>query len=138
MATNRKRKQNPYADTNTQQQTTATSQKRIKKDVDAIFKKTLSLMREGSKKYAHKTVEEPQQGEEGEACSQCSQLGAKVLCETCSSFLCEHCAQKCEGELHLESITYFCSVCRIINYDKPDERIFCLDCEDYNTKTKQT
>lgn len=45
-------------------------------------------------------------------------------CNYCDRLSCSTCRRTCE-----RCVKVYCTFCSTINYDRPAERMFCLDCE---------
>jgi hypothetical protein len=59
-------------------------------------------------------------------CVDCSNpISESKNCSSCHRGVCDSCSQQCSRCLY-----HFCAVCRIMNYDDFDDRLFCLTCND--------
>jgi len=138
----RNKRANPFTDDNNYRE-----KKIVKKDLDAIHRKTLGLLMNNNARrkvtalrrtttptivvgeYAPPTSGTTMKFKKCFSCDRYENVGT---CSYCSNAICTDCSRTCYNEDGHEDgeVTVFCSTCTVINYDLNEERIFCLDCEE--------
>eukprot|EP01125_Pyxidicula_operculata_P018443 TRINITY_DN6547_c0_g1_i1.p1 TRINITY_DN6547_c0_g1~~TRINITY_DN6547_c0_g1_i1.p1 ORF type:complete len:139 (-),score=12.51 TRINITY_DN6547_c0_g1_i1:151-567(-) len=121
----RKRK-NPFGESNHFRE-----KKNLKKDVEAIYEKTLNILMNGGQNrkkimvHRRSNITGPTSLSK---CFVCNSHAESVKCSSCSNTVCLPCTRACDGDECADMV--YCSNCTIINYDQSQERVFCLNCND--------
>jgi len=118
--------------------------KKDKKDLSPIQAKTIASIMKGTKRLEKNKAKERSVGlAEGQVLSEtmegaemllgeCTECGTEtdvVECVHCENKACARHARQC----HLCHL-FFCSLCSLPNFDQPEDRSFCLSCDEEEKK----